>query len=63
MRREGAELVADGRGFCVSGHEDGFFLGGTLFDRVTPEMKIYQDEIFGPVLCVVRVDTMQEAMD
>jgi malonate-semialdehyde dehydrogenase (acetylating)/methylmalonate-semialdehyde dehydrogenase len=61
--REGAELVADGRGFSVSGHEDGFFLGGTLFDRVTPEMKIYQDEIFGPVLCVMRVDTMQEAMD
>jgi len=60
---EGAEMVVDGRGFCVSGHEDGFFLGGTLFDRVTPEMKIYQDEIFGPVLCVVRVDTMQEAMD
>ncbi len=61
--REGAELVADGRGLSVSGHEEGFFLGGTLFDRVTPEMKIYQDEIFGPVLCVVRVDTMQEAMD
>jgi malonate-semialdehyde dehydrogenase (acetylating)/methylmalonate-semialdehyde dehydrogenase len=61
--REGAELVADGRGFSVNGFEDGFFLGGTLFDRVTPEMKIYQDEIFGPVLCVVRVDTMQEAMD
>ena len=61
--REGAELVTDGRGLCVSGFEDGFFLGGTLFDRVTPEMKIYQDEIFGPVLCVVRVDTMREAMD
>jgi len=61
--REGAELVADGRGLSVSGHEEGFFLGGTLFDRVTPEMKIYQDEIFGPVLCVVRVDTMHEAMD
>jgi malonate-semialdehyde dehydrogenase (acetylating)/methylmalonate-semialdehyde dehydrogenase len=61
--QEGAELVADGRGFCVSGYEDGYFLGGTLFDHVTPDMKIYQDEIFGPVLCVVRVETMQQAMD
>ena len=61
--QEGAELIADGRGFCVSGHEEGYFLGGTLFDRVTPDMKIYQDEIFGPVLCVVRVDTMQQAME
>jgi len=60
---EGAELVVDGRGLNVEGHEDGFFLGGTLFDRVTPEMKIYQDEIFGPVLCVVRAANMQEAMD
>ena len=60
---EGAELVVDGRGLKVEGHEDGFFLGGTLFDRVTPEMKIYQDEIFGPVLCVVRAANMQEAMD
>ena len=60
---EGAELVVDGRGFKVEGHEDGFFLGGTLFDNVTPEMKIYQDEIFGPVLCVVRAANMQEAMD
>jgi malonate-semialdehyde dehydrogenase (acetylating)/methylmalonate-semialdehyde dehydrogenase len=60
---EGAELVVDGRGFKVEGHEDGFFLGGTLFDHVTSEMKIYQDEIFGPVLCVVRAANMQEAMD
>ena len=60
---EGAELVVDGRGFKVEGHEDGFFLGGTLFDNVTAEMKIYQDEIFGPVLCVVRAANMQEAMD
>jgi len=60
---EGAELVVDGRGLNVDGHEDGFFLGGTLFDNVTPEMKIYQDEIFGPVLCVVRAQNMQEAMD
>jgi malonate-semialdehyde dehydrogenase (acetylating)/methylmalonate-semialdehyde dehydrogenase len=60
---EGAELVVDGRGLEVEGHADGFFLGGTLFDRVTPEMKIYNDEIFGPVLCVVRANSMQEAMD
>ena len=44
-------------------HEQGFFLGATLFDHVRPDMKIYQDEIFGPVLCVVRVNSMQEAMD
>jgi len=60
---EGAELAVDGRGLSVDGHEDGFFLGGTLFDHVTPEMKIYNDEIFGPVLCVVRAHNMQEAMD
>jgi malonate-semialdehyde dehydrogenase (acetylating)/methylmalonate-semialdehyde dehydrogenase len=60
---EGAELVVDGRGLQVEGHPDGFFLGGTLFDRVTPDMKIYNDEIFGPVLCVVRANSMQEAMD
>jgi malonate-semialdehyde dehydrogenase (acetylating)/methylmalonate-semialdehyde dehydrogenase len=60
---EGADLVVDGRGIAVQDHEDGFFLGGTLFDRVTPEMKIYNDEIFGPVLCVVRAHNMQEAME
>jgi malonate-semialdehyde dehydrogenase (acetylating)/methylmalonate-semialdehyde dehydrogenase len=60
---EGASLVVDGRGLQVEGHEDGFFLGGTLFDHVTAEMKIYRDEIFGPVLCVVRAHNMQEAMD
>ncbi|MEJ8569808.1 CoA-acylating methylmalonate-semialdehyde dehydrogenase [Elongatibacter sediminis] len=60
---EGADLVVDGRGLEVKGNEQGFFLGGTLFDRVRPDMKIYQDEIFGPVLCVVRVGSMQEAMD
>jgi len=61
--QEGAELVVDGRGLQVDGHEDGFFLGGTLFDRVTPDMTIYQEEIFGPVLCVVRAGSMQEAVD
>ena len=60
--KEGAELVVDGRDFDVSEYEDGFFLGGCLFDRVTPDMRIYQEEIFGPVLCVVRVKSMQEAM-
>jgi malonate-semialdehyde dehydrogenase (acetylating)/methylmalonate-semialdehyde dehydrogenase len=58
----GAELVVDGRGFSVPDHENGYFLGGCLFDRVTAEMEIYDKEIFGPVLCVVRVDTMEEAM-
>jgi malonate-semialdehyde dehydrogenase (acetylating)/methylmalonate-semialdehyde dehydrogenase len=58
----GAQLVVDGRGFSVAGHENGNFLGACLFDRVTAKMKIYQQEIFGPVLCVVRVETMEEAM-
>ena len=58
----GAQLVADGRGFSVDGHEDGFFLGGCLFDRVTPQMRIYKEEIFGPVLCIVRVNSLEEAM-
>ena len=60
--QEGADLVSDGRGLQVAGHEQGYFLGPCLFDQVTPEMRIYQEEIFGPVLCVVRVNTMQEAM-
>ncbi|MCG8642316.1 MAG: CoA-acylating methylmalonate-semialdehyde dehydrogenase [Desulfobacterales bacterium] len=60
---EGAELVVDGRNIVVDGYENGFFLGGCLFDRVTPDMKIYRDEIFGPVLGVVRAETQQEAMD
>jgi len=60
---EGAELVADGRGLEVAGHESGFFIGATLFDRVTSDMSIYQDEIFGPVLCVVRVDSLDAAME
>ncbi|HVJ55582.1 MAG TPA: CoA-acylating methylmalonate-semialdehyde dehydrogenase [Aliidongia sp.] len=51
---EGAELVVDGRDFRLQGFENGFFMGGCLFDRVTPEMKIYREEIFGPVLSVVR---------
>ncbi|WP_343563098.1 CoA-acylating methylmalonate-semialdehyde dehydrogenase [Kiloniella sp. b19] len=60
---EGAELLVDGRSLQVPGFEDGFFLGATLFDQVTPEMKIYREEIFGPVLCCVRVDSLDEAID
>ena len=59
---EGAELVVDGRGLKVAGHDKGFFLGGTLFDHVKPSMRIYQEEIFGPVLAVVRVDSLQQAI-
>ena len=60
---EGATLVVDGRGVKVSGHEEGYFLGACLFDNVKPGMVTYQDEIFGPVLGVVRVKSLQEAMD
>jgi malonate-semialdehyde dehydrogenase (acetylating)/methylmalonate-semialdehyde dehydrogenase len=59
---EGAELVRDGRGFSLQGHEQGFFTGPTLFDHVTPQMKTYQDEIFGPVLQIVRAETLDEAI-
>jgi malonate-semialdehyde dehydrogenase (acetylating)/methylmalonate-semialdehyde dehydrogenase len=59
---EGAQLVVDGRGLTVAGHEDGYFLGGCLFDRVTPQMRIYREEIFGPVLCVVRVPDFEAAV-
>jgi malonate-semialdehyde dehydrogenase (acetylating)/methylmalonate-semialdehyde dehydrogenase len=60
---EGAQLVVDGRGFKVPGHEEGFFTGGTLFDHVSPEMRIYQEEIFGPVLACVRVNDLREAIN
>ena len=60
--REGATLVTDGRKIIVPGHEDGFFLGGTLFDHVQPEMTIYQEEIFGPVLSCVRVPDLSSAV-
>jgi malonate-semialdehyde dehydrogenase (acetylating)/methylmalonate-semialdehyde dehydrogenase len=59
----GAQLIVDGRGYQVPGHEQGFFVGGTLFDKVTPEMTIYREEIFGPVLCVVRVPDMAAAIE
>ena len=61
--REGAELVVDGRGFSLQGYEDGYFVGGTLFDRVTTDMSIYRDEIFGPVLSVVRAHDYGDAVD
>ena len=60
--QQGAEIVVDGRGVRVPGHESGFYVGGTLIDRVTPDMTCYLEEIFGPVLLVVRVDSMEEAM-
>src|SRR3546814_6723013 len=60
---EGAKLVVDGRGVKVQGHENGFFTGGSLFDNVTPDMTIYKDEIFGPVLAVVRVPDLASAVE
>ena len=60
---QGATIVVDGRNPQVAGHEHGFFVGGTLIDNVNPEMLSYQEEIFGPVLQVMRVDSMQAAMD
>jgi len=61
-QEQGATLVADGRGLVVDGHEEGFFLGPTVIDNVTAEMDAYRDEIFGPVLVVLRVDTLDEAI-
>jgi len=58
---EGADLLLDGRGFELQGHEGGFFIGPSLFDHVKPEMSSYQEEIFGPVLQVVRADSLDEA--
>ncbi len=60
---EGAELVVDGRGIKLQGYENGFFVGGSLFDRVTSEMTIYKEEIFGPVLSVLRAPTYEHAVD
>ena len=60
--QEGAELVVDGRGLKVPGHDAGFFTGGTLFDRVRPDMRIYREEIFGPVLCCVRAPDLAAAV-
>ena len=60
--QEGAELVVDGRSLRLQGYEDGFFLGASLFDKVRPDMRIYQEEIFGPVLCVVRAPAFEDAL-
>jgi malonate-semialdehyde dehydrogenase (acetylating)/methylmalonate-semialdehyde dehydrogenase len=59
---QGAELVVDGRGFKLQGYESGYFVGGTLFDRVTTDMSIYREEIFGPVLSVVRASDYDHAV-
>jgi malonate-semialdehyde dehydrogenase (acetylating) / methylmalonate-semialdehyde dehydrogenase len=61
--KAGADLVVDGRGFRMQGYENGFFVGACLFDRVTPDMDIYREEIFGPVLSTVRAATYDEALD
>jgi len=60
---EGAELVVDGRGFSLQGHEQGFFVGPTLFDHVTPDMESYKEEIFGPVLQIVRAPDFETALE
>jgi malonate-semialdehyde dehydrogenase (acetylating)/methylmalonate-semialdehyde dehydrogenase len=60
---EGAELVVDGRNFSLQGYENGYFIGPSLFDGVKPGMKTYQEEIFGPVLQIVRADTFEEAVE
>ena len=61
--KEGAELVVDGRGLKLQGYENGYFVGGSLFDRVKPDMTIYKEEIFGPVLSVVRAESYDSAVD
>ena len=60
--QEGAELVVDGRGYALQGHEKGYFIGPSLFDHVTPEMESYREEIFGPVLQIVRAASFEEAL-
>jgi malonate-semialdehyde dehydrogenase (acetylating)/methylmalonate-semialdehyde dehydrogenase len=60
--KEGAKLAVDGRGFKMQGYENGFYMGGCLFDEVTPDMRIYKEEIFGPVLSVVRAHDFEEAV-
>lgn len=58
---EGAKLLVDGRNFTMQGYEDGYFMGGTLFDEVKPNMRIYKEEIFGPVLSIVRAESYDQA--
>ena len=59
---EGADLLVDGRDFHLQGYENGYFIGGSLFDRVTPEMRIYREEIFGPVLAIARAETYEDGL-
>ncbi len=61
-QKEGAEVLVDGRGFKLEGHEEGFWLGGTLLDKVTADMTVYKEEIFGPVLSVLRAETYDQAV-
>ena len=61
--KEGAQLVVDGRNLRLQGYENGYFMGGCLFDHVQPSMRIYQEEIFGPVLAVVRVPNYESAVN
>lgn len=61
--KEGATLAVDGRDFSMQGYEDGYFIGGCLFDNVTKDMSIYKEEIFGPVLSVVRAQSYEEGLD
>ena len=61
--KEGAKLLVDGRSLCVPGYENGFFLGPSLFDHVTTDMRIYREEIFGPVLCLVRCQDFNSALE
>ena len=60
--KEGATLAVDGRGFKMQGYENGFYMGGCLFDNVTKDMRIYKEEIFGPVLSVLRAEKYDEAL-
>ena len=61
--KEGAKLISDGRNYKIQGYENGYFLGPTLFDKVTKDMTIYKEEIFGPVLCVVRTKNYEDALN
>jgi malonate-semialdehyde dehydrogenase (acetylating)/methylmalonate-semialdehyde dehydrogenase len=61
--KEGAELILDGRGIEVPGHPDGYYIGPTIFDKVTPEMTIAKEEIFGPVIPIIQVKDLDEAID
>ena len=58
---EGAKLVVDGRNLKLQGYENGFYIGGCLFDHVSKDMRVYKEEIFGPVLSVIRVKTFEDA--